>query len=225
MWVFKTKFSDSYLAANPKVLTQTLLRQSNIERFKSKSRYLHFFLKEIHVKLGPEYVMLVRNPYFRVESYYREKLNLKVRQVLDVDPYILKRHQQIFYPVAGIKESDTLETKRDRLLALDFKTYVKTIPSVYEVEDHLAPQTYNFTRRIFGISRTMKMNKYVHIEHTRDMVWAANYFKLDLSIRVNESTSTAVNIEWDRECIEITQRIYQKDFETFGYPMEYPIIL
>lgn len=217
MWIFRSKIRNCYLAANPKVLTQTLLRQKNLIRFTSKRRYVHFLLKEVSIEAGPEYIMLVRNPFKRVESYFREKLRQKVRLVFDQPPYVLKRHQTIFYPYLGLTEEDSLQKKHDRLLALDFKSFVRALPDVFAVEDHLAPQTRNFSRSILGKSFTMKMNRYVQIERKSEMEDLARYLGLDLSIRLNSSADINEPIVWDDESVEIIKRIYEDDFTTFGY--------
>jgi len=170
------------------------------------------------VNLGPEYVMLVRSPYLRVESYFREKLRQKVKKVFDKEkPYTLKRHQEIFYPYIGLSSSDSLETKVEGLLNFSFKDFVSRIPEVYTIEDHLTPQTYNFTRSFFGFERMMRMNRYVHVENKNEMLWLADYFKLNLSIRVNDSSGEGKSIEWDDESISIVKSLYKRDFEVFGY--------
>jgi hypothetical protein len=223
MWVFKSLIKRSYLATNPKVLGQTLLLQKNLVRYTSRKRYIHFLQKEINAGLGPEYIMLVRNPYIRVESYFKEKLRQKVKMVFDEKPYILKRHQEIFYPYIGIKASDSLETKVTCLLNFSFKDFVARIPEVYQMEDHLAPQTFNFTRKVMGVERTMKMNRYVHVENEDEMNWLACHFGLDLSIRANSSSSESnERIVWDDESIAIVRSLYKRDFDLLGYEMNYP---
>jgi len=168
--------------------------------------------------------MLVRNPYLRIESYFKEKLRQKVRMVFDeAKPYVLKRHQEIFYPYLGLKQSDPLEAKVASLLQFSFKDFVARIPEVYIVEDHLTPQTLNFTRTIMGVQYTMKMNRYVHVENRKEMEWLANRFELDLSIRVNSTSSEASEmIEWDSESVAIVRKIYVRDFQILGYDVDYP---
>lgn len=223
MWVFKSKIRNSFLAANPKVLTQTLLHQKTLERYLSKKRLVHFIVKEIHRSVGPEYVMIVRNPYKRVESFFKEKLRQKVALVLNKNnPYKLKRHQTIFYEYLKIDPSDSLENQVKSLMCLDFRSFVKLIPELYKKEDHLAPQTYNFSRSLFGIYRTMKMNKYIRIESIDELDWLASYFSLDLSVRNNDSSDVKDNIQWDNESIAIVQQVYQSDFNTFKYDLNYP---
>ncbi len=222
MWIFRSTTKDCYLAANPKVLTQTLLRQRNLVRFTSKKRYIHFLLKEVRADAGPEYIMLVRNPYKRLESYFKEKLRQKVKMVFDVNPYILKRHQTIFFPCLGLSEDDSLQRKQERLLQLDFKRFILALKDVYKFEDHLSPQTMNFSRSMFGKTFTMKMDRYVKIESKEELGDLASYLGLDFSIRLNSSAEVDERIDWDDETEAIVQQIYKNDFETFGYNNERP---
>jgi hypothetical protein len=224
MWVFKSLVRNSYLATNPKVMGSTLLHQTALVRYTSKARYIHFLLKELSMGMGPEYIMLVRNPYYRVESYFREKLRQKVKRVLSVDkPYILKRHQEIFYPFLGIKKDDSNEVKVEALLSLEFNDFISLLPKVYEIEDHLAPQTYNFTRSVIGFKRIMKMNRYIHVENRQEMAWLSDYLKLDFSLRVNSSLEESNNdLIWSSQSIEIVKKLYREDFRVFGYGIDYP---
>jgi hypothetical protein len=176
--------------------------------------------KEVSPSFGPEYVMLVRNPYRRLESFFKEKLRQKVKMVFDDDPYILKRHQEIFYDYLKIKPLDPLEVKAAALLKLTFKEFIMNIEKVYKIEDHLAPQTLNFSRGLLGIDRVMRMNKYVHLENADEMKWLADYFKLDLSIRINTSHEINDSMAWDDESIAVVKNIFRKDFDTFGYNVE-----
>jgi hypothetical protein len=52
------------------------------------------------------------------------------------------------------------------------------------------------------------------------MKWLADYFKLDLSIKINATHEIDDTIEWDDECIAVVKRIFRKDFETSGYDVE-----
>jgi hypothetical protein len=95
---------------------------------------------------------------------------------------------------------------------------------VYKLEDHLAPQTMNFTRSFLGVERTMKMNRYVHIEDKGEMKWLASHFSIDLSIRANSSGEVGEVLIWDDESIAIVQNLFRRDFETFGYDRTRPDI-
>jgi len=176
--------------------------------------------KEVSPSMGPEYVMLVRNPYKRLESFFKEKLRQKVKMVFDDDPYILKRHQEVFYSYLKIKSSDPLEVKAAALLKLTFKEFIMNVRDVYKIEDHISPQTLNFSRSLMGVNRVMRMNKYVHLENADEMKWLADYFKLDLSIRINTTHEIDDAIEWDDESISVVKEIFRKDFDTFSYSVE-----
>ena len=162
MYVFKSQVRDSYLATNPKVLTRTLLSQKSLARVTGKIRYAHMIAKNINPALGPEYIMLARNPFLRVESFFKEKLRLRVRQALDpVDPYLLKRHQELFYPRANIAQGDSLEDKVRKLLSIRFEDFVEELPKVIEYDDHLRSQTGNFAKSFFRKKFYFPMNRYV----------------------------------------------------------------
>lgn len=222
MWVFKSKVRNTYLATNPKVLGQTLLKQPTLERYVARWRYIHFLEKEINLDWGPEYIMLVRNPFTRLESFFREKLRQKVLLTEEVVPYTLKRHQQIFYEYLGLRDNDPEAMKVKRLLEFRFSEFIKVIPYVYRAEDHIAPQTYNFSRHFLGFNWRMKMNRIVQVEDSDSMQWLAQYLKLDLSIRANSSAHIKELLEWNNESVEIVRRIYQDDFRVFGYPLTPP---
>ena len=66
----------------------------------------------------------------------------------------------------------------------------------------------------------MRMNKYVHLENADEMKWLADYFKLDLSVRINTTHEINDSIEWDDESVAVVKNIFKKDFETFGYRVE-----
>ena len=94
------------------------------------------------------------------------------------------------------------------------------VKAVYKFEDHIAPQTLNFSRGVLGLDRVMRINRYIHLENPDEMKWLADYFKLDLSIRVNATSEISDKIEWDPESIAIVKEVFRKDFEIFGYDFE-----
>ena len=119
-----------------------------------------------------------------------------------------------------IDPSDSLENKVSGLLKLSFKDSIMNVKAVYKFEDHIAPQTLNFSRGVFGLDRVMRMNRYIHLENPDEMKWLADYFKLDLSIRVNATSGISDEVEWDAESIAIVKEVFRKDFEIFGYELE-----
>ena len=77
-----------------------------------------------------------------------------------------------------------------------------------------------FHVEFFGLDRVMRMNRYIHLENPDEMKWLADYFKLDLSIRVNATSGISDEVEWDAESIAIVKEVFRKDFEIFGYELE-----
>ena len=218
MFVYKSKVNGDFIAANPKVLTSSLNVQDNIERYFSKKRYLHFISQNLGISGFGNYYFLTRNPFSRVESYFKEKLRQKVFKVFDDDqPYQLKRHQEIFYPFIDIDENTTDEEKVKKLLELGFEDFIKLIQKVYKQEDHLSLQTDNYTRNLFGFYVRPKFENIIHIEREKDLNFLSNHFEINLGIRKNSSHDEKNEIIWTDQSIQIVQNLYHKDFELLGY--------
>lgn len=216
MFVFKSKLKNTYIATNPKVLTRTLYDQKELSRYVSKKRYFHFLLNKFSI--GPNYIFLSRDPYSRIESFFKEKLRQKVKMVLDKDnPYQLKRHQEIFYPFFNIDSSYPDSLKVEKLLNIDFNEFIRIIPRVYKIEDHLNLQTDNFSRKFLNLNLGPNFSTIVHIEDKEAMSSLASELKLDLSRRNNSSEDVDDILIWNKRSIEIVNDLYQKDFEILGY--------
>lgn len=195
-------------------MTRTLLRQPTLERVLSKKRYLHFAANT--VSLGPDYTLLARNPYDRLESFFREKLRRRARGALDPDdPSRLKRAQTIFFPALGVSVADPIEAQVEALLSLDFERFVCLLPDVATLDDHLAPQTSNYSRRLLGRSWLLPFDHVVRIEDPETMGRLADDFQLDLATRFNATPGES--IDWSPAAREIVNDVYRRDFERLGY--------
>ena len=218
MFVYKSKINGDFIAANPKVLTSTLDSQKNIQRYFSKKRYIHFVCQNIGISVDGKYFFLTRNPFSRIESYFKEKLRQKVLKVFDEDhPYQLKRHQEIFYPYLNIDDNTSDEEKVKKLLELNFNHFVELLKKVYKKEDHLSLQSDNYTRNLMGIKVRPKFENILHIERKRDLDFLSNHFELNLGIRKNTSNDENNEILWSDKSIQIIQNLYHNDFELLGY--------
>lgn len=214
MWIFRLKGSNRYLATNPKVMSSTLQRQQSLVRFVSRRRYLHFAANTISI--GPDYTLLARNPCTRVESFFREKLRKRPLEALDQDrPYQLKRHQTIFYPALGVSLDDPLQTQVDALLSLDFDRFVSLLPGIAHLEDHLNPQTANYTRRVLGYKWVLPFDHIVQMEDAPALRRLADEFHLDLSERANQTDDES--LEWSRESKATVAALYRDDFRRLRY--------
>lgn len=222
MFVYKSKINGDFIAANPKVLTSTLDSQKNILRYFSKKRYIHFVCQNIGVSAGGKYFFLARNPFSRIESYFNEKLRQKVLKVLDqVQPYQLKRHQEIFYPYLNIDDNISDEEKVKKLLELNFNDFVELLQKVHRKEDHLSLQSDNYTRNLLGIRLRPKFENILHVERERDLDFLSNHFELNLGIRKNTSNDEKDEIVWSDKSIQIVKNLYHNDFELLGYSKDF----
>jgi hypothetical protein len=174
-------------------------------------------LKALNSRIPPEYVLLARDPYSRVESFFHEKLRYRVGQALNPsDPYQLKRHQTVFYPWLDTSAEEPIAAQVETLLEMSFDQYVRLIPEVWHIEDHLAPQTTNYTRTVFGRPIRMGFDRIVHVEDELAMQETAERFRLDLAIRQNASERLH-EVAWSDEGRAIVRQVYAQDFEVLGY--------
>ncbi len=219
MWVYALEGTKKYVATNPKVMTSALNRQPSLRRVVGKRRYLEFALGSISPTFGPNFTLLARNPFGRVESFFREKLRIRVYEARD-GARELKRHQSIFYPWLGVSDTDSVSQRCEALLDLSFADFVSLLPRVAHLEDHLNPQIHNYTRAVGPMHWVAHFDHIVHVEDDDAMALFADEFNLDLGTRDNDSSAARVNLAWSAPMVAIVHRLYRDDFRTLGYRLE-----
>jgi hypothetical protein len=175
-------------------------------------------IKQWVPSISVAHYLLVRNPYDRIESFFKEKLRSKVREVTNlVNPYQLKLHQEIFYPFAGIMASDDLNTKQQKLLNFSWDDFILTLPHVYLKDEHLRPQSYimrQLVKRAVPIS--FRFDRIFQIESADHLKIIASDLHIDLTIRENQ-TARSEEVVWNRNALDIVNDLYHRDFEMLGY--------
>ena len=146
---------------------------------------------------------LVRNPYERLTSFYFDKL----RKSLDDTDYFV-RSQRIFFPVLEIQNASAKE-KYAALKAIDFNRFVELLPEIYDKNRHLHPQHWVFDK--------LKIDKFLQIENESAQQYMQN--ELDIDLRIKANVTQKSKLEWNSGSIRIVNDIYQKDFETYDYPI------
>ncbi len=191
---FYNKKEKYYISVNFKVMYSSMRIQKHLKKVKP------FWLK---LSGKPKYV-IGRDPYTRLESFYRDKLN----KDLDKTSYWL-RSQKIFFKPLAIKKSDAIEKKYNALKNISFQEFIQFLPEVYMNNRHLHPQ--------YKIFKNLNEEKRFKMESKEDRDYIENYLKLDLSKKANTTQKSKFDLQWNPNMISIVNKLYHQDFEYFNY--------
>lgn len=218
MFTYFHKSEKYFLSTNPKVLTSTLNTQGDLHRFEGANKYLNNIKSRLGLSHKKHY-LLVRDPYSRVESFFKEKLRKCVLQTKSDPPYILKLHQEIFYPYLNI---DAIETSLDEKIQIfmdtSFEDYIQLLPKVYRLDQHLLPQSLSYRTKVKGLVRyRFKFDKIIKIEDDLDMQFLSKNLGIDTKVRLNATNDLKSEIVWDAKLRGIVNNLYRDDFNELGY--------
>lgn len=218
--LFKKKEEELYLVTNYKVMYSTLMKQQSLERvyppFSNK-----IISKMCFARFGltnTKFYLLLRNPYFRLESFFKDKF----RKVVKVSEREGKWQlcQKIFFPQLGLDTSMPLSEISKRLLETSFSEFISMLPHTYKKDGHLHPQYWSIYMTIFkkvNVKLPISFQKVYKMESEKDIGLLANIFDLNLGIKANSTKSMNISIEWTSKELEIVEKIYGDDFRKFNY--------
>ncbi len=190
---FKNIKYGYFISVNFKVMYSTLRVQKDLS--KVKLFRLLFSKKDKYI--------VVRNPYERLESFYRDKLGTHL-----VESKKWARSQKIFFNPLAVKNKSTRE-KFKALSSLSFESFVKLLPEVYTKNRHLHPQN-----RLF---KKIKHKKILYMEKEEDLLFLAENLHLDLNIKANTTDKSKHHLEWTPSMISIVNNLYAEDFKLYNF--------
>lgn len=223
MYTFYNNRRGYFLSTNTKVLSSTLFRQEELERASRWYELINNFKKRLGVFQNQPHYLLVRNPFTRLESFFREKLRSKVALITSKEtPYRIKLHQRIFFRFAKIKEDEPDYVKKEKLENFSWNQFISALPKVYRLDAHLRPQSKILNPTIRHILPVkIYYDRIFKIENSDDMNDLSN-LGINLSIKANRTSKENSEICWNHHMIELVQNIYKDDFLNFKYDFEYP---
>ncbi len=190
---FKNIKYGYFISVNFKVMYSTMRTQKHLK--KVKLFWLLFSKKDKYI--------LVRNPYERLESFYRDKLGKHL-----VESNKWARSQKIFFRPLGIKNKNTHE-KFKQLSNLSFESFIKLLPEVYTKNRHLHPQNRMFKK--------VNHTKVLYMEKKEDLLFLAENLHLDLNIKANTTDKSKHHLEWKPQMISIVNKLYAEDFKLYNF--------
>ena len=167
----------------------------------------------------PHY-MVVRSPYLRFESFFRDKFR---KYPLNANPRKPKdRWQMVHYLLLerlGVNHIPDSETIRRALLNTSFKEAVRLLPSIYTKDAHLHPQHWHQRLQVHRIRFMARFDRILHMENPEDMHFMQHCMGLNKLGKVNTSGDFGEPLVWDPASRAIINKVYRDDFRHFDYSM------
>ncbi|MFK7946398.1 MAG: sulfotransferase family 2 domain-containing protein [Saprospiraceae bacterium] len=208
---FKSTIRKAYISTSFKVMWSSLKAQENLKKLKGFPLFFRKIGEAFKIIPKHEHYLLVRNPYKRLESCFKDKFrkNLPVKRGQTI--------HRLFYPILGITKNDELQKVHEILLAYTFEDFIKELPSVYNKDPHLYPQFWSSLLGFNRLNWNAKFNKIYKLEHQQDIQDLEQNFKLNLKKTKNSTKKVETNIVWTSEMREIVNKIYKNDFLWYNY--------
>ena len=145
-------------------------------------------------------IAVVRSPYSRMESFYKDKM------IKAMNPELRQSCQKF---LAKVFDRQRLINRQVSFQEFILNGIGKNLIQVSRADGHLHSQC----------SYIPKATKHtVHMERPNELKWLSERIGADLSeFRANSTSDVSVDLTWTPEMRRIVYRAYREDFERFGY--------
>jgi len=213
---FQNRDKAYFLTTNFKVLFSTLKRQPNLIVASDKTIFINSIVRNLfHIKMAKNY-LLVRNPYERLESFYRDKFINHPENAYFTNKYTWQHCQRIFFKELQLSNSNFFEI-RNILINTSFEQFIQILPLKYQQDVHLTPQAYALNINFMRFNIKIRFDKILKIEDEDCMYFLKRNLDIDTSIRENYTKHLKIHTNWDRNLRKIVHTLYKDDFIQFGY--------
>jgi len=202
--------SSFYLTTNFKVMWSTLRLQDSLTRRNKKQLLKEKLIEKLSLKASKNHYFLVRNPYTRLESFFKDKMRKNVSP--DVPWQIC---QKLFFHHLGITDTHNDDDIAEKLKSFSFESFIHILPKVYVTDMHLHPQFWTTYLGIRNWGWPLQFDQIFKIES--DLEELKNTCQIDLSIIQNDTKKIKEEITWTKEMKDIVKKTYHEDFKRYGY--------
>jgi hypothetical protein len=166
----------------------------------------------------PHY-MLTRNPYDRLESFFRDKFRQHPEGVDVTAPFEWQRCQKMFSELLGFHSESSTEEVRDKFLNCSFTDFMRYLPQVWQLDGHLFPQHQAHLAKVGKRIEKLVFDRYLKIEREEDRAFLREKLGIDTHVVRNSTKDVRAMIEWTAAARMVANTIYQEDFIVLQYPM------
>ena len=178
-----------------------------------RQEFLRYYISRKLFFRKIKFYLIVRNPYNRLESFYKDKfiqhpgsINLKDVKWQDC--------QKIFLAQDLIKSRNNTLIRKT-LMSIPFNEFIELLPKVFQYDAHLYPQYLIANQKIKNFSVHIKYDKYFKLESALEEM--ENIFSFERKIKTNNTSNVNIDIEWNTSSRKVVNRLYAKDFSLFDY--------
>ncbi len=176
-----------------------------------------------------EHYLLVRNPYRRAISFYKEKFHSLVLEQKNNLRLGWQDVQKTIFPYLDIDEKKDSKEQIFEKWNISFADFTNNIlPKVYEMDRHLTPQHWiyclqgkrkgKFIADITKKRPIFENVKIIKIDDREAMVKLSEKINLDFFNTKVNNTQAVESPALTPDFIKIINRIYKDDFKIFDYP-------
>ena len=206
---FKSRDHGYCIVTNFKVMYSTLTHQQDIFRLDN------FRSSDLLNYPGKKY-LIVRNPYYRLESFFRDKFVISPREFGCQEKRGWQVCQKLFFDEYAIDTRCSAAVQR-ALMTTTFEEFIRFLPSKFMLDPHLWPQLLAAYVREGREVRQIVFDEILQMEDETHIAFLERELNIDTSKRYNETASRHTGISWSTQARKIVNDLYKIDFEQLGY--------
>lgn len=202
----------AYLSTNFKVMWSTLRQQPSLQKVYDRNMATYRLLMHCGlVPHRPQY-LLVRNPYDRLTSFFKNKL----RRSVDDSPE-WQKPQRVFFDVIGVERDDSDAVIAQKMRDFTFEAFIQSLPQVYRRNRHLHPQHWVAYVGPRGWGIPAQLERIFHLENAAELHEMAELLQLDIRRKANSTAAVDADTPWTPTLKAVVADLYRIDFEQYGY--------
>lgn len=206
------------LSNSLKVMYSLLSSQAGLQPLSSQKFSLGHYLRLRSRQPKMPHYLLVRHPYRRVVSAYKNKLLGLAHHAPEPWKEMEKVRQHIVL-LLGLSPDTAPEAMHEALLAVSFGRFVAMLPSLSLLDPHFSPQKNSAW--VFARNRPLflyPITRLLHMESPRDLAFMQDKLGIDVSNKENSSDHHQLSDPWSFTLKGVVRRVYREDFEYFSFP-------